>query len=1040
MVLSLLIISVALGLQYYFSQSIAKDAADKLFSRTASNISIQLHGLDDKNSSLVRLFSQFPNLAQAKDTGSHQIHPIVYMMAQAMELDPHLYASYIGYRNGDFYELVNLTNREYKASKIEINDRWAIVQVHDTAEGRRRISRFYDKDFNLTHQISEPSQYYANIRPWYIQAVEATPNSVIKTSPYLFHTSQTSGITYAQQIGDTGSVVAVNMSLAMQSDFLRESHPYSRGESMIYDIKGKVIAHSKSTEPMRDLEVETLSLSDSDRKYLKSLGRVVVANEKNWPPYDFSYGGIPQGYSIDLIRLLAKKLGMQIEFSNGYDWHELLHLFRSQRIDLMHMIVKASWREPWGRFTDPYLTLTPALVTQADARQVTSLAQLDGEVLALPKDWMPGHYIRERFPQIRILEVNDTQEALSAVVAGRAFATIATEHTFAHLIEIFSLEGLKLQNLEQSFMPTGSSEMRMLVSNNEPRLQALLNRALAALTPDELEHLRDKWLTPKPADDHFQPFYTGVVPNGSFLKLADELAQGRAESAVDQIKIDHKSYTVFVHQIESSLGADTYLGIILPTAEIDMPYMSKIYLAMLLSLAVLLLMIPVLSYFSGRLVGSVKLLADENLKIKAQLFSVVEHVPSHIKEIDDLSSSIVSMSSSIASHQRSQQELLDAFIRLIAQAIDDKSPYTGSHCERMPELAMMLAEAVDKDQCGVYRNFKFTDDAQWRQFQIAAWLHDCGKVTTPEHVIDKGTKLEVIYNRIHEVRMRFEVLLRDAEIEYWQQVDKGEDRQLAGMRLIQKQQQIKDDFAFIAECNVGTESLDVGKQQRILDIATQTWVRHLNDRLGLSPREKKFMAQFPPQALPVTEPLLADRPEHQQPWLNDPKERLDKSFKMLVPELSSNDGEIYNLSISQGTLTEEDRYRINEHIISTILMLEALPLPEELARVPEIAGGHHETLIGTGYPKQLQGDELSVEARILAIADVFEALTASDRPYKEPKTLTQALDILAGMVERQKLDADLFRLFLQSGVYMQYARRYLTDEQCDEVDIQKYFS
>ncbi|MDD2219543.1 MAG: diguanylate cyclase, partial [Desulfoplanes sp.] len=252
------------------------------------------------------------------------------------------------------------------------------------------------------------------------------------------------------------------------------------------------------------------------------------------------------------------------------------------------------------------------------------------------------------------------------------------------------------------------------------------------------------------------------------------------------------------------------------------------------------------------------------------------------------------------------------------------------------------------------------------------------------------------------------------------------------------QQELQEEFAFVAQCNIGSESMAPGKMERIRKIAQKTWIRTLDNRLGLSHIELQRYPSSAPR-LPCREHLLADRPEHIIPRPVSDKARAEASrFAMDIPEHLYNQGEIYNLCIPSGTLTPEDRYKINEHVISTILLLETLPYPDNLARVPEYAGAHHETLIGTGYPRKLKGEQISTPARILTLADVFEALTASDRPYKKAKKLSEAVKILYSMVKDGHIDADLFHLFLSSGVYLDYARKFLEPAQIDHVDIEKY--
>ena len=338
------------------------------------------------------------------------------------------------------------------------------------------------------------------------------------------------------------------------------------------------------------------------------------------------------------------------------------------------------------------------------------------------------------------------------------------------------------------------------------------------------------------------------------------------------------------------------------------------------------------------------------------------------------------------------ENLFESFIKLIASAIDAKSPYTGGHCERVPEITMMLAEAVQKTKHGPFADFKLSDQEMY-ELKIAAWLHDCGKVATPEFVVDKSTKLETIYDRIHEVETRFAALKRDYEIkklkkeltiERDQSLSANEkNKKINDLKKDYKKtiRQIKKDLSFVKESNIGGEFMSGDKQQRINEIAQYKW----------KPNGK--MQNF----------LSED--------------------------------EVYNLTIPRGTLTPEERQVINDHIVITINMLDELPYPKHLKNIPEFAGGHHEKLDGTGYPKGLTKDEMSVQARIMAIADIFEALTARDRPYKKGKTLSQAMRILGFMKDDAHIDVDLFDIFVKQKIYMKYAKGFLEPEQIDEVNI-----
>ena len=328
--------------------------------------------------------------------------------------------------------------------------------------------------------------------------------------------------------------------------------------------------------------------------------------------------------------------------------------------------------------------------------------------------------------------------------------------------------------------------------------------------------------------------------------------------------------------------------------------------------------------------------------------------------------------------------LFESFIKLIATAIDKKSEYTGGHCNRVPLITMMLAEAVEKVDYGKYKDFSMTEDERYELY-IAGWLHDCGKVATPPHVVDKGTKLETITDRIDTVKTRFEVLRRDTEIDFLKKklelngTANGEIKSLE-KEYAEKLEQLNDDEAFIEKCNIGGEFMQQELQDRVVNISKYDYVDH---------GEKK-------------------------------------SF------LSEN--EIRNLNIAKGTLLPEEREIINDHIVITIDMLNELPYPKHLRKVPEFAGGHHEKLDGTGYPKGLMDADMSVQAKIMAIADIYEALTAADRPYKDGKKLSMAMRIMGFMKNDYHIDKDLFEIFVKEGVYKNYAKEYVDKNQIDEVD------
>jgi HD-GYP domain-containing protein (c-di-GMP phosphodiesterase class II) len=335
------------------------------------------------------------------------------------------------------------------------------------------------------------------------------------------------------------------------------------------------------------------------------------------------------------------------------------------------------------------------------------------------------------------------------------------------------------------------------------------------------------------------------------------------------------------------------------------------------------------------------------------------------------------------------KRLFEAFIEMMAEAIDQKSPYTGGHCRRVPELTLMLAQAAIDAKEGPLKDFTL-NEKEFYELKIAGWLHDCGKVTTPESVMDKPTKLSSIFDRIDMIDQRFELLKKQAECEVLKKqveaLKSGQALEISSLvsELDNFKRQCDADREFLRKSNFGTEFMTAEDQQRVANIASSQLV-DVNGELA--------------------------------------------------PFLSEN--EVYNLNIARGTLTSEEREVINNHIVVTIHMLDSLPYPNGLKRVPEYAGGHHERMDGRGYPKGLTREQMSVPARVMGIADIFEALTSKDRPYKKAKTLSESLHILGKMKVEHHIDPDLFDIFVREKVYLRYAEQFLEPEQVDDVDESK---
>jgi HD-GYP domain-containing protein (c-di-GMP phosphodiesterase class II) len=334
-----------------------------------------------------------------------------------------------------------------------------------------------------------------------------------------------------------------------------------------------------------------------------------------------------------------------------------------------------------------------------------------------------------------------------------------------------------------------------------------------------------------------------------------------------------------------------------------------------------------------------------------------------------------------------QKQLFDSLIQLIAKTIDEKSHETANHCRRVPIITKMLAEATCHIDIGPLKDFNMTEDEKY-ELEVAAWLHDCGKITTPEAVVNKATKLQGIIDGIELIDTRFEVLKRDAIIDALvtklKQVTDKDINSLDDEVVQNKLDQIVRDRDVIRGSNIGSEHMRPETLEAIKEISKRQWV-------APSGKVENFLSE----------------------------------------------AEIEQLSITHGTLSSKERDIINNHVSVTIKILESLPYPKNLKNVPFLAGCHHERMNGTGYPRRLTKDQMPLQARMIAIADVFEALTAADRPYKKSMPLSEVLVILGRMKEDNHIDPDLFDVFMHAKIYEQFATQYLDHDALTSIDLTK---
>ncbi|WP_199453874.1 HD domain-containing phosphohydrolase [Vibrio owensii] len=1010
--------SLGLGMQYYFGKQMSEEHILTRLTMTAKDVSNHIHQIDASATSSAGILRSVADFSDSEFSETE----IKRVFIQTLVDNPVFYSIYFADNEEFFYQVINLESSPIVRGQIDASDeeRWVVIKVTGEGEQRLRQTYYYSDDLELVRQSEQTSNFYPSRRPWFDGA---SRDSVFKTNPYLFQHLKITGQTYS--VRSKGAVIGVDTVLSSLSEKISATELGMKKEdgveAFIFNNRGEVVASSVNVFHEVKIPDSPLLALNEQQKALFNQREFVISNQNDWGPYDYTQSGEPGGYAVDVLNLVSQKTGMTLEFVNGFSSEDLERKYRQSEIDILQPVLGTP--DGLGIKSSPIFTGQLAIATKIENPMPTSLNELSNQTVGVVAGFGMKEWLLELYPTLNIIEEPNLDLAKRALHMGEIKYLV---DSYLTMVEMKRL--VKLTHVHVAKLNAPPLEYSLFMKDEDKAVVEVINQAIAAITPEQKMALKEKWLKPHQWRGSFVPY----------PEVYEFVIQDEKHDAMNKVKVEGEDRFLYITKLQSTRGTNDYFAVLVSGKVITDAVTSRLSKAIVITTFAMLILFPLAWKVGAPIVRPILALRRETIKIKERQFDRLVPVETRIKEVSDLSDSVTEMTEEIQHHEQQQEEFVEAFIRLIAQAIDDKSPYTAGHCNRVPEIGMMLAEAVEKCDTGKFKDFKFNNEDERREFRIAAWLHDCGKITTPEHIVDKGTKLEANYNRINEIRTRFEVLRRDAEVEMWKSISTGElSKEAAQAKFDQRVAQLDEDFRFVANANVGGEFMSDDKIERIKQIAQQTWLRHYDDHLGLSPFEEMIKPKSD-VTLPVVENLLADKPDHIIERVRPMEFAPEHGIKVQVPEHQYNLGEVYNLTISRGTLTPEDRFKINEHMISGIKMLGALPFPPELSNVPRYASTHHETLKGTGYPRRLSAEDLSTPERILVIADIFEALTAGDRPYKKAKPVSVAVDIMYKMALDEHLDMDLFLLFLESGVYRDYANKFMPAEQVDEVDIAKY--
>jgi len=969
--------------------------ADQAFRQEAARVEAEIGQLFSTPLKSAAVLADQPAAGVAID-GDGMTHPAVPIVMALLRHNPDLFSGYVGRADGSFLQVIathgdpRILKAQQAPEGTEIIVR-AIAAVRDV-----RVERwsFLDQAGGMLSRVTQPDPTYdPRQRPWYRESL--TRDGADVGQPYAFNSIAAPGITASQRLPDGSGVAGFDLTLTRLDSLVQDQQVSARSAVLLTTRDGRLLAANRGAwldgdapAPLTDLRL--------DPRLPGALSRLAddaTASSRLVGASDLAVADSAAAAWPLIVRRAPVLAGSQGEMRIAIaaplaDFNGSVRVLRNRILLFSFLLLLLLL--PANHFGARRLSRTLTLLA-AEARRI--------------RDWDFGGTAPQRSVIHEFAVLSDTFQRMKGSLVERTRRLESTQDQLARLIEIgiaLSAErdsGVLMHRIlseAKALTKADGGTLYIRTEDNQLGFRIMLNDSL------------------------------GIAPSAG--ETASEQSPVPLFDAEGQSNHRHVASHA-VHSRASVNIADAY-----DTAEFDFSgtrsfdarngYRSRSMLT-----------IPLMPR-GGEVIGAIQLInALDPATGAVQPFAI------EVQRIAEAMASVAATALFNRSLLDAQERLTDSLIQVTVGAIDTKSPYTGGHCARVPELAMMLARVACAVEEGPLAAFRFETPDEWHEFQVGAWLHDCGKLTTPEHIVDKATKLEAIYNRIHEIRMRFEVLLRDSEIAMLRTVLDGGDPDAARREHAERTAILHDEFAFIANCNVGGEFQSEDTNTRLREIGRRVWLRQFDDRLGLSHIETERLEGIPAPALPAAESLLADKPNHRMK--RGAAEGLypeHLGFKMKIPEHLFDQGELHNLSISRGTLTEEDRFKINEHIIQTLVMIDRMPFPAHLRRVPEYAGTHHETISGTGYPRRLAGDALSVPARIMMVADIFEALTASDRPYKKAKSLSEAVDILSGFRDRGHIDADVFDLFLTSGIYREYAERYLSAEQIDQVDIERYLA
>ncbi|MDP4984907.1 transporter substrate-binding domain-containing protein, partial [Pseudoalteromonas tunicata] len=661
----------AIGLQYFFSHQMAVDSATKLFNITTQGTAEKLASISKSAENTLHILSQHPNVKSQFTQNQLKVD-----ISDVMQFNPHFYAIYLGLDNGDFFELINLQSSSSVRSQLnaEQSDHWVAIEIIHQAQNTQKLTHYYDQHFKKRTTISEPTEYDPRDRMWF---KNADSKNVFTTKPYLFQHLQAPGQTYSIRLDNQPGVIAIDIALSSISQYLIAKQDQDidakQVEMYLFQDDGQVIAANNNKLDKQVIpDSKRLSLTEQQQEVVNRYQNISVSNESDWAPIDFAISGKPDGYSIETLKIISQLTGLNFNFINGYTWHEMIELFEQEKLTILNSAYDNEINRNLGLLTDSFLQSPFAIVTQPNEPEIFSLNQLHGKTLAISADWSITNDLRTYHPQINIVELPNTHAVLKAITAGEYYAGIDNQFVLQYIAKQFFIDDIQYHlQLEQNTPPL-LAKLHFLLPKSQPDLVEIFNLAIKNITPAQREALKQKWLLSEKEIKKAQT--VGTVP---YQELIQFTKKPYLFGQLHTIKINQEDMYIYVSKISAK---GEYFALLISEDALFAQINGKLRISIIVTVVLLLILLPLCWLFASPIVDPIKNLALESIKIKNRQYDDVKHVDTNIIEIEELADSMADMVLSIKKHEQNQRDLMDSFIELIAQAIDDKSPYTAGHC------------------------------------------------------------------------------------------------------------------------------------------------------------------------------------------------------------------------------------------------------------------------------------------------------------------------------------------------------------------------